>query len=1059
MKKLLSIIFMVLMSLSSYAQYSKLGDINRDNQVNITDITTLVDIVLHGYSPFSVFPTEVNMHVGGTANVAIEGGYYYYEVESANPEIVTITLNGMSATLTAVAGGETFVTVKDLLTFRTIDIPVVVDYKSLQMSAYNLSLLVGGQGTVDINSGSGYYSVQSSDENVATATLSGNTVIVTAGDAGNATITIVDIKTDYTATVEVTVYNPISLSLSSLNMSIGDEKSVNITSGSGNYSIQSSDDNVVVATIEGNSVKVTAVGDGTATVTVTDIKSGQTVSIAIRVNVGTTTCPDDHHPHMIDLGLPSGTKWACCNVGAVIPEGYGGYYAYGETEEKEVYDLYNYQFMVYDDEGYIDFQPPSPLGLDNDVASVKWGGKWRMPTFGQIGELLDNCDYEWGAIDGVNGAKFTSKTNGGSIFMPAAGEREGMELLGLGNFGNYWFAGVCNQADESAYFDISRGGTGWPWNDDMRPEVWAYGYSVRPVAHDSYSIPLRLSTTNLVLYLGEQEQGKVDIISGYGDYMVESSNDDIATAEIVNMSVMITAISVGYATVTVTDKESGKKVDVAVTVVTDGVGPFLTCPDDNHPHLIDLGLPSGTKWACCNVGANAPHESGGYYAWGETQEKNIYNPVTYQYCTGEDEDGDGYYDDYHSNTNTYGLYQNLGSDIAGTQYDVAYVRWGGSWVMPSEEQQDELLNNCTYEWTMENGVYGRKLTSKTNGGSIFLPAAGERSDNGLNSCAGSQGEYWSSTPMPSYMDEACNFYFGSYYTYSESNPRFIGKSVRPVVRNYMPLTLFVSSLKLNVGEESSVVITFGSGSYSIENSNVGVATASLYGTSITVVALGAGTTTITVTDSRSGETATIEVIVKPQPYLTCPDSNHPHLIDLGLPSGTKWACCNVGADKPEAYGGYYAWGETEEKSIYNDVNYLYASGVDDDGDGWYDDRYDDGVWQNLGSDIAGTQFDVAHMKWGAPWVMPSEKQQLELMNNCSYEWTTVNGVNGGKFTSKTNGGSIFLPAAGGPCGEYWASEPGPSYVCSTYFLFFDREYTDVLDNDRCYGLPVRPVSK
>ena len=58
-----------------------------------------------------------------------------------------------------------------------------------------------------------------------------------------------------------------------------------------------------------------------------------------------SSCPDNHHPHMIDLGLPSGTKWACCNVGAVIPEGYGGYYAYGETEEKEVYDLYNYQFI------------------------------------------------------------------------------------------------------------------------------------------------------------------------------------------------------------------------------------------------------------------------------------------------------------------------------------------------------------------------------------------------------------------------------------------------------------------------------------------------------------------------------------------------------------------------------------------------------------------------------------------------------------------------------------------------------------------------------------------
>ncbi len=85
---------------------------------------------------------------------------------------------------------------------------------------------------------------------------------------------------------------------------------------------------------------------------------------------------------------------------------------------------------------------------------------------------------------------------------------------------------------------------------------------------------------------------------------------------------------------------------------------------------------------------------------------------------------------------------------------------------------------------------------------------------------------------------------------------------------------------------------------------------------------------------------------------TCPDGNHPHMIDLGLPSGTKWACCNVGASKPEDYGNYYAWGETQPKSVYDEDTYAY---------------YQNGSYVNIGSDIAGTGYDAATANWGAPW--------------------------------------------------------------------------------------------
>ena len=175
--------------------------------------------------------------------------------------------------------------------------------------------------------------------------------------------------------------------------------------------------------------------------------------------------------------------------------------------------------------------------------------------------------------------------------------------------------------------------------------------------------------------------------------------------------------------------------------------PLILCPDNHHPHAIDLGLPSGTKWACCNVGASTPEGFGGYYAWGETSEKSYYDWDTYAY--------------YNSNTGEYGEYVNLGSDIAGTSYDVAHVRWGGSWIMPSHDRQMELMNNCTQEWTTVNGVNGILVTGPS-GGQIFLPAAGYRWRDCL-SYAGSDGTYWSSTQFPGYLG---GYAYGLYIFYS-----------------------------------------------------------------------------------------------------------------------------------------------------------------------------------------------------------------------------------------------------------------------------------------------------
>ncbi|MBR6979706.1 MAG: hypothetical protein IKH88_07730 [Prevotella sp.] len=277
-----------------------------------------------------------------------------------------------------------------------------------------------------------------------------------------------------------------------------------------------------------------------------------------------------------------------------------------------------------------------------------------------------------------------------------------------------------------------------------------------------------------------------------------------------------------------------------------------------------------------------------------------------------------------------------------------------------------------------------------------------------------------------------------------------------VLHGKSPILVSFSNETMTVG--SKVTIPTGGGCYNVQSSDANVASAIVDGSTIVFAAIGVGTASVTVADCNSGETATIKVTVvnKPQSYLSCPDDHHPHMIDLGLPSGTKWACCNVGADKPEAYGGFYAWGETEEKGNYDLSTYIHC-------DGSYD------TYHNIGSDIAGTQYDVAHVKWGGTWVMPSNAQQVELVESCTFKWTTVNGINGRVFIG-SNGNSIFMPAAGrrvlnghhtvGIIGHYWSSTQDPKDSRAAYMLNFESNYVRwQYYYDRYRGLTVRPVSR
>ncbi|MBQ8222056.1 MAG: DUF1566 domain-containing protein [Bacteroidales bacterium] len=167
-------------------------------------------------------------------------------------------------------------------------------------------------------------------------------------------------------------------------------------------------------------------------------------------------------------------------------------------------------------------------------------------------------------------------------------------------------------------------------------------------------------------------------------------------------------------------------------------------------------------------------------------------------------------------------------------------------------------------------------------------------------------------------------------------------------------------------------------------------------------------------------------------------------VDLGL--SVKWATCNVGAKTPEAEGNYYAWGEIVPKDNYSIENSVT-----------YEQQMDD---------FSGNaQYDAATANWGGDWRMPTETEMRELVNRCTWEWTTQNDVKGYKVTGP-NGNSIFLPVTGyftgttfisGTCGysNYWSSTPYSND--NAYYLFFYSSSHRVLSNDRNYGYAVRPV--
>lgn len=386
----------------------------------------------------------------------------------------------------------------------------------------------------------------------------------------------------------------------------------------------------------------------------------------------------------------------------------------------------------------------------------------------------------------------------------------------------------------------------------------------------------------------------------------------------------------------------------------------------NDHEWVDLGLPSGTCWATCNVGANNPEECGDYYAWGEIEYKSQY-------------------EDYNSKTLHRDIY-NIGNN---ERYDAARHKWGEGWRLPTYTECKELCQNCSFTLTQQNNVWGYKVTG-LNGNSIFLPGVGCCFRGSVINMFNAQ--YWSSK-SDFYESGECLYLTPQEFSI-RSYERYYGLSIRPVCHPNE------ESEKVNTEEKNNIY------------------------------------------QER------IHGIVHHEQDSTDNVDNGCRWVDLGLPSGTLWGECNIGAKRPDECGYYFAWGETQNKTSYSKGNCNTI-----------------GLRQQA---ALNAFFDAAHRHCGDNWQTPSPIQLKELCECCKWTWMSVNGANGYQVTG-INGNSIFLPATGyrydqewderSTYGYYWSNTPDHDFTSDALLLCFNYNSHHMSSGNRCYGRCIRAVKK
>ena len=431
---------------------------------------------------------------------------------------------------------------------------------------------------------------------------------------------------------------------------------------------------------------------------------------------------------------------------------------------------------------------------------------------------------------------------------------------------------------------------------------------------------------------------------------------------------------------------------MSIRAVYDDVDYFAGV-DDGH-EWADLGL--SVKWATCNVGASKPNETGSYFAWGETRPKALYNESNLKYCL--DDFGHGY--SKYVLDEDYGIPDGL--DNLELSDDAANVNWGGHWRTPTKEELKELYEKCTWTWTTMSGIKGYNVTSKVNGKSIFLPAAGRKigSPNDDNDI-GKIGYFASSSLRHSSVLYAL-FFSSDYISVSgDSTPRSLGYPVRPVYDKDLKKTAIIKEEKREETGPSSG-------------------------------------------EKNGHDWVDLGLSVK---WATCN-------IGASSPSerGSLFAWGETSSKKRFSLKNYkFIVSITKDRTLSGpgDTYSKYVSELDS---GVKDHR-----------DKLELLDDAAFINWGEGWRIPKKAELDELKSKCTWKKISVNGVDGYQITSKVNGNSIFLPIYHIPelgtenNGCYWSSLLGGRG--KAWGLSFYRDVSSVSSREvyRYLGIAIRPV--
>lgn len=453
---------------------------------------------------------------------------------------------------------------------------------------------------------------------------------------------------------------------------------------------------------------------------------------------------------------------------------------------------------------------------------------------------------------------------------------------------------------------------------------------------------------------------------------------------------------------------------------------------------IDLGL--SVMWATCNVGAQSPEYHGAYFAWGETQRyKTNFTKKSYKWFPVSED----YYP--YPTKYTYGDNKDEADyrTVLELSDDAANANWGGNWRMPTPEEIEELINNCTWTWGSQKAVYdtkegkqvfssyGYKVKSKINGKSIFIPASGYSVDGDVH---GKREDViiWSCAKPREYGRYTSE---EQHYAYSLSSlvdsirlagaTRYCGIAVRPVLA---PDFTYTISFNANgaVGKMPSITVQHGE---LIKLPLMSYKCRGFIGWNTKEDGSG-----IMYEDGAKLTVTSDTELFAQWVRLSCEelsDANGHEYVDLGL--SVKWATCNLGASSPEELGDKYAWGEVQTKQEFTWDNYQLCVNGDYTKltkycpkDYWLYDNFSESVIDNK------TQLefedDAARVHLGGTWAIPSDSEINELIdpNNCVWVKSHRNNVAGYEVISKINGNSIFIPFMdkfdnGDGVGIYWAS--------------------------------------